>query len=91
MNKLKRIKKLDMNKYIYTIILTCLFILNAIIFIINAIADKKQKEYFVNEYKKVQASNTELIQENKELKQQNLNLIEENISIGKELEKLKGE
>ena len=80
-----------MKKYIYTIILTCLFILNAIIFILNAIADEKQKEYLVNEYKKVQASNTELIQENKELKQQNLNLIEENISIGKELEKLKGE
>lgn len=80
-----------MNKYIYTIILTCLFILNAILFIINAIADEKQKEYLVNEYKKVQASNTELVKENKDLKQQNLHLIEENISIGKELEKLKGE
>ena len=80
-----------MNKYIYTIILTCLFILNAIIFIINAIADEKQKEYLVNEYKKVQASNTELVKENKELKRQNLHLTEENISIGKELEKIKGE
>ena len=60
-----------MNKYIYTIILTCLFILNAIIFILNAIADEKQKEYLVNEYKKVQASNTELVKENKELKEEN--------------------
>ena len=77
-----------MKKYIYTIII---FIILTVLFIFNAIADKKQNEYLVNEYKKVQASNTELIQENKELKQQNLNLIEENISIGKELEKLKGE
>lgn len=77
-----------MKKYIYTIIifitLTCLFIL-------NAIANEKQKEYLVNEYKKVQASNTELVKENKDLKEMNLHLIEENISIGKELEKLKGE
>lgn len=77
-----------MKKYIYTIII---FIILTCLFIFNAIADKKQNEYLVNEYKKVQASNTELIQENKELKQQNLNLIEENISIGKELERLKGE
>ena len=80
-----------MKKYIYTIILTCLFILNAILFILNAIADKKQHDYLVNEYKKVQASNTELVKENKDLKEMNLHLIEENISIGKELEKLKGE
>lgn len=77
-----------MKKYIYTIIifitLTCLFIL-------NAIANEKQKEYLVNEYKKVQASNTELVKENKDLKEMNLHLTEENISIGKELEKIKGE
>lgn len=73
-----------MKKYISIIILTCLFIL-------NAIADKKQHDYLVNEYKKVQASNTELVKENKDLKEMNLHLIEENISIGKELEKLKGE
>ena len=79
-----------MKKYIYTIILTCLFILNAIIFILNAIADEKQNNYLVNEYKKVQASNTELVKENKDLKEMNLHLTEENISIGKELEKLKG-
>ena len=80
-----------MKKYISIIILTCLFILNAILFIFNAIADEKQKEYLVNEYKKVQASNTELVKENKDLKEMNLHLIEENISIGKELEKIKGE
>ena len=75
-----------MNKYIYTIILTCLFILNTILFILNAIADEKQNNYLVSEYKKVQASNTELVKENKDLKQQNLHLIEENISLGKKLE-----
>ena len=77
-----------MNKYIYTIII---FITLTCLFIINAIADEKQKEYLVNEYKKVQTSNTELVKENKDLKEVNLHLIEENISIGKELEKIKGE
>ena len=77
-----------MKKYIYTIII---FIILTVLFIFNAIADKKQNEYLVNEYKKVQASNTELVKENKDLKEMNLHLIEENISIGKELEKLKGE
>ena len=77
-----------MKKYIYTIII---FITLTCLFIINAIADKKQHDYLVNEYKKVQASNTELVKENKDLKEMNLHLTEENISIGKELEKLKGE
>lgn len=77
-----------MKKYIYTIII---FITLTCLFIFNAIADKKQHDYLVNEYKKVQASNTELVKENKDLKEMNLHLIEENISIGKELEKLKGE
>lgn len=60
-----------MNKYIYTIILTCLFILNAIIFILNAIADEKQKEYLVNEYKNLQEEKTSLLKEIKELKEEN--------------------
>lgn len=77
-----------MKKYIYTIII---FITLTCLFIFNAIADKKQHDYLVNEYKKVQASNTELVKENKDLKEMNLHLTEENISIGKELEKLKGE
>ena len=51
-----------MKKYIYTIAILIIFI---ILFIINAIADKKQLDYVVSEYKRVQATNTELIKENK--------------------------
>ena len=71
-----------MKKYIYTIVIIIIFI---ILFIINAIADKKQLDYVVEQYKRVQATNTELIKENKELKEINLSLIEENISLGKQL------
>lgn len=76
-----------MKKYIYTIAILIIFI---ILFIINAIADKKQLDYVVEQYNKVQATNTELIKENKELKERNLSLIEENLSLGQELENLKG-
>lgn len=76
-----------MKKYIYTIAILIIFI---ILFIINAIADKKQLDYVVSEYKRVQATNTELIKENKELKERNLSLIEENISLGQKIENLKG-
>lgn len=57
-----------MKKYIYIIAILIIFI---ILFIINAIADKKQLDYVVSEYKRVQATNTELIKENKELKEEN--------------------
>lgn len=76
-----------MKKYIYTIAILIIFI---ILFIINAIADRKQLDYVVSEYTKVQATNTELIKENKELKKRNLSLVEENLSLGQELENLKG-
>lgn len=68
-----------MNKYIYIISVLTIFI---ILFTINAIADKKQLDYVVEQYNKVQAANTELIKENKELKKRNLDLIEENLSLG---------
>lgn len=68
-----------MNKYIYIISVLTIFI---ILFIINGIADKKQLDYVVEQYNKVQAINTELIKENKELKKRNLDLIEENLSLG---------
>lgn len=68
-----------MNKYIYIILVLTIFI---ILFIINGIADKKQLDYVVEQYNKVQATNTELIKENKELKKRNLDLIEENLSLG---------
>lgn len=68
-----------MNKYIYIISVLTIFI---ILLTINAIADKKQLDYVVEQYKKVQATNTELIKENKELKKRNLDLIEENLSLG---------
>ena len=68
-----------MNKYIYIISVLTIFI---ILFIINGIADKKQLDYVVEQYSKLQSSNTELIKENKELKKRNLDLIEENLSLG---------
>lgn len=70
-----------MNKYIYIYIISILTIF-IILFIINGIADKKQLDYVVEQYNKVQATNTELIKENKELKKRNLDLIEENLSLG---------
>ena len=72
-----------MNKYIYIISVLIIF---TILSIISSVADKKKIDYVANEYKKVQASNTELVKENKKLKQYNLHLIEENISLGKQLE-----
>lgn len=57
-----------MKKYIYTISILIIFI---ILFIINAIADKKQLDYVVNEYKSLQEEKTSLLKEIKELKEEN--------------------
>ncbi len=57
-----------MKKYIYTISILIIFI---ILFIINAIADKKQLDYVVNEYKNLQEEKTSLLKEIKELKEEN--------------------
>lgn len=57
-----------MKKYIYTISILIIFI---ILFIINAIADKKQLDYVVNEYKSLQEEKTSLLKEIKDLKEEN--------------------
>lgn len=57
-----------MKKYIYTISILIIFI---ILFIINAIADKKQLDYVANEYKNLQEEKTSLLKEIKELKEEN--------------------
>ena len=55
-----------MKNYIYTILLLII-----ILFIINAIADKKQLDYVVNEYKNLQEEKTSLLKEIKDLKEEN--------------------
>lgn len=57
-----------MKKYIYTIAILIIFI---ILFIINAIADKKKIDYVANEYKNLQEEKTSLLKEIKELKEEN--------------------
>ena len=57
-----------MKKYIYTISILIIFI---ILFIINAIADKKKIDYVANEYKNLQEEKTSLLKEIKELKEEN--------------------
>ena len=57
-----------MKKYIYTIAILIIFI---ILFIINAIADKKKIDYITNEYKNLQEEKTNLLKEIKELKEEN--------------------
>lgn len=57
-----------MKKYIYTIAILIIFI---ILFIINAIADKKKIDYVTNEYKNLQEEKTSLLKEIKELKEEN--------------------
>lgn len=57
-----------MKKYIYTISILIIFI---ILFIINAIADKKQLDYVVNEYKSLQEEKTSLLKEIKEFREEN--------------------
>lgn len=57
-----------MNKYIYTIAILIIFI---ILFIINAIADKKKIDYVANEYKNLQEEKTSLLKEIKDLKEEN--------------------
>ena len=55
-----------MKNYIYTILLLII-----ILFIINAIADKKQLDYITNEYKNLQEEKTSLLKEIKDLKEEN--------------------
>ena len=57
-----------MKKYIYIIAILIIFI---ILFIINAIADKKKIDYVANEYKNLQEEKTSLLKEIKELKEEN--------------------
>lgn len=57
-----------MKKYIYTIAILIIFI---ILFIINAIADKKKIDYVANEYKNLQEEKTSLLKEIKDLKEEN--------------------
>lgn len=57
-----------MKKYIYTIAILIIFI---ILFIINAIADKKKIDYVSNEYKNLQEEKTNLLKEIKDLKEEN--------------------
>ncbi len=57
-----------MKKYIYTISILIIFI---ILFIINAIADKKKIDYVANEYKNLQEEKTSLLKEIKDLKEEN--------------------
>lgn len=52
--------------YIYTILLLII-----ILFTIHTIADKKQLDYVVNEYKSLQEEKTSLLKEIKELKEEN--------------------
>lgn len=57
-----------MKKYIYTIAILIIFI---ILFIINAIADKKKIDYITNEYKNLQEEKTSLLKEIKDLQEEN--------------------
>lgn len=57
-----------MKKYIYIIAILIIFI---ILFIINAIADKKKIDYVANEYKNLQEEKTSLLKEIKDLKEEN--------------------
>lgn len=57
-----------MKKYIYIIAILIIFI---ILFIINAIADKKKIDYVTNEYKNLQEEKTSLLKEIKDLKEEN--------------------
>lgn len=56
-----------MNKYIYTIIILSILML---LLVFNSIADTKQIEHYVQEYKNIQEEKTSLIKENKELKEE---------------------
>lgn len=57
-----------MNKYIYIISVLIIF---TILSIISSVADKKQLDYVVNEYKSLQEEKTSLLKEIKELKEEN--------------------
>lgn len=83
-------KKID-NKYAVIIFIVFIVFLAIIGFgILDILAYKGTIKYITEEYKKIYVENYELENDNKELIKQNLYLREENLSIGKELERLKG-
>lgn len=56
-----------MNKYIYTIIILSILML---LLVFNSIADTKQIEHYVQEYKNIQEEKTSLLKEIRELKEE---------------------
>ena len=80
------------NKYAI-IILVVIIVLCSIFgfFIVDISAYKNTIKYITNEYKQIYITNYDLEIQNQELRKQNLYLREENVSLGKKLEKLKGE